>query len=102
MGWNDRIDDDDDDGYADFLGELLIHLDGAAQGITKLVIDKGADVLSEKQQYIFERDVLSQYVTKECARCGTTDIPWCEMYGAHDNGGYCGYCNHMIAKQEKE
>lgn len=99
MGWNDHM--DDDDGYSDFLGEILPHLDGAAKGITKLVIDKGDGVLSEKQKFVFEKDVLGQYVIEECARCGA-DIPWSEMYAAHDNGGFCNYCEHMMAKQEKE
>lgn len=98
MGWNDHM--DEDDGFGDFLTEVLPELDDAAAGITKLVIDKGQDVLSEKQRWVFQNHVLDIYVTKECKRCGI-DIPWSEMYGAHDNGGYCGYCDHMMLKEDK-
>ena len=91
---------DEDDGYTDFLRELLVleELEPAAAGITKLVIDQGEATLSEKQAYVFKRYVLDEYVTKECARCGC-DIPWCEMMQAHETGN-CGWCDHMLGKDD--
>ena len=37
----------------------------------------------------------------ECQRCGE-DIPWCEMFEALDNGGYCSYCQHVMEKMNEE
>lgn len=98
MGWNDRR---DDEGYSDFLCELLRleELDETAKGITKLVLDKGEQILSEKQQYVFQKYVIDVYVTMECKRC-SCDIPWCEMLEAHDNGGYCSWCAKMLSNDD--
>lgn len=85
--------------FEDFLKEILDagHLEGAAEGITKLVIDKGEKALSPKQSFVFQKEVLDEFITKECKRCGG-DIPYCEMYAAYDNGGYCSWCQHQIEK----
>jgi hypothetical protein len=101
MGWNDHL--EDDGGYADFLQEVVDgeSLDGAALGITKLVIDKGVDALSSKQRFVFDSQVLGQYTVKACTRCGS-EIPWSEMYAALDNGGLCNYCWHMTEKSKEE
>ncbi|MCP4115966.1 MAG: hypothetical protein GY737_11275 [Desulfobacteraceae bacterium] len=99
MGFNDRM--DEDDGFSDFLNEILDCLDGTAKGITKLVIDKGDGILSDKQKFVFEKEVLDIYTFDECVGCGS-NIPWSEMYAAYDNGGYCGYCENRRAKIEKE
>ena len=98
MGWNDRI--DDDEGYADFLQSLIddSYLEGAAEGITKQVITKGEESLSDKQKYVFDKEVLGKYV-KECTRCGI-NIPWSEMSAALENGGFCNYCEHMMSKDD--
>ena len=98
MGWNDRS---DDEGYFDFLRELLKtgKLDQTAAGITRLVLDKGEQALSEKQQHVFQKYVIDVYVTKECKR-GGCDIPWCEMLEAHDNGGYCSWCAKMMSNND--
>ena len=65
MGWNDHT---DDEGFADFLRELLDGdaLDETAAGITRLVIDKGMHTLSEKQRHVFEQHVIGEFVTEEC------------------------------------
>ena len=90
-----------DDGLSDFLREILDggHLEGAAEGITKKVIADGEDSLSDKQRYVFKSHVLDEFVTDECIRCGS-DIPWSEMYEAYDNGGMCGWCDHMTKKDD--
>ena len=38
---------------------------------------------------------------KECKRC-SSDIPWCEMIEALDNGGLCGWCQHFKEKMDEE
>lgn len=91
----------EDDGFTDFLQEIVDGggLDGRTLGITKLVIDKGQEVLSEKQAYVFKAEVLDEYTTDECGRC-SNGIPWSEMMAAHDNGGFCGWCAHMMDKDD--
>lgn len=95
--------DPDEDSRDDFLQQLIDgdRLEGAALGITKLVIDRGEEVLSSAQKFVFNRDVLDVFVIRECSRMGC-DIPWSEMLMAHENGGMCGYCDHMDAKVMKE
>ncbi len=98
MGWNDRIDDDN---FSEFLGALLESdmLDQPATGIVKLVMDKGEQVLTEKQKNVFQKYVIDIYVNKECKR-GGCDIPWSEMYEAYDNGGYCSWCAKMMSNND--
>ena len=98
MGYGDF---DEDAEFAEFLRLLISmkHLDGAVEGITKLVINKGLGALTDKQRYVFDRDVADPYITEECSRCGS-NIPWSEMYEAHDNGGLCGWCDHMLSKDD--
>jgi hypothetical protein len=96
---------DEEGDFIDYL-KLLISsgeadFDSTALGITKLVIDKGIDSLSEKQAYVFETFVLKEYTKKECSRC-SSEIPWSEMYEAVFEGGMCGYCNHILEKMENE
>jgi hypothetical protein len=91
---------DTDREYEDFLQEIVDgeHLEGAALGITKLVIDKGEDALTDKQRFVFNRDVKQEFITEECSRCGC-EIPWCEMYAAYDTK-VCGWCAHHMAKDD--
>lgn len=91
----------EDDGFTDFLQEIIDMeaLEGAALGITKIVIDKGREALSTKQDYVFQKQVLDEFTVDECKRC-SCDIPWCEMSSAYDNGGFCSYCNHMMNKDD--
>lgn len=92
---------EEDDGFTGFLEEIVASegIEGPVLGITKLVIDKGQDALSAKQEYIFKTQVLDVYTIDECKRC-SNDIPWVEMFEASDNGGYCGWCAHMMAKDD--
>jgi cyclopropane fatty-acyl-phospholipid synthase-like methyltransferase len=98
MGWNDHM---DDEGYDDFLREVLDsgRLDGPASGILRLVLDKGERVLSEKQQHVFQKYITETFVTEKCKRCGA-NIPWSEMFEAHDNGGYCSWCVKMMSNKD--
>lgn len=99
MGSSSRM--TDDDGLANFLQELVDggHLSGAALGITKLVVDKGTDVLSPAQRSVFDGQVIGTHTTKSCSRCGCP-IPWSEMYASLDNGRLCNYCWHMTTKED--
>lgn len=101
MGHNDSINNNGE--FFLFLQEVINggHLEGAALGITKLVIDKGSDVLSSKQRFVFERDVIRDLTTNACSRC-EGDIPWSEMYAAFNNGKLCSYCSHMQEKIKYE
>lgn len=92
----------EDDSFNEFLQTLVDagRLEGAALGITKLVIDKGIESLSEKQKYVFQTQVIDEYTVDECMRCGHA-IPWSEMYLALDSG-MCSYCEHMHQKIMEE
>jgi hypothetical protein len=85
-------DDPEEVEFRRFLQKLIDgrHLEDPARGITKLVIDKGREVLSEKQEFVFQKDVIDEYVHETCDRCHQ-DIPWCEMFHAIDTG-LCAAC----------
>ena len=93
---------EEDDGYTEFLEEVLAcgGLEGAAEGITKQVIEKGEQSLTEKQRFVFQRHVLDEFVTAECSQCGIEGIPWSEMMTAHENGGLCGWCAKMESNDD--
>ena len=79
-------------GMQDFVKELIAQdqLEGKALGIAKQFADQGEESLSEKQKYVFQKDVINVFVTTECTCCGL-EVPWEEMSFAYDNGGTCGY-----------
>lgn len=85
-----------------FVEELIksSRLEGKEAGIAKQMLDKGYDSLSEKQKFVFDK-AIENYTIDECQRCGE-DIPWCEMFEALDNGGYCSYCQHVMEKMNEE
>ena len=68
-------------------------------GIAALMLDKGYDVLSNKQKYVFDK-MIEEHSVKECAHCGQ-DIPWIEMAAARGNGSLCNWCEHMWNKIEE-
>ena len=93
----------DEEGFAEFLQELLDSGsidDGKEIGITKQVIDKGYDSLSDKQKWVFDK-MIDANTFDECNRCGDS-IPWCEMMYALDNDGLCSYCVHQLEKLDEE
>lgn len=89
-----------EDDFKVFVNELLssCRLEGKEAGIAKLVLGKGYDNLSEKQKFVFDRSIQRNTIER-CQRCDN-EIPWCEMLLALENGGYCGYCQHMMEKDE--
>ena len=88
--------------FKGYLNDLINtgRLSDTEAGITKQVIDKGYDSLSEKQKFVFDRAISNNSID-ECKTCGT-DIPWSEMLNALDNGGLCSHCQHMWEKMERE
>lgn len=88
--------------FNDYLKDLINsgRLSDTEAGIAKQVIDKGYDSLSEKQKFVFDR-AINNHSVEECKACGT-DIPWCEMLNALDNGGLCSDCQHVWEKIKEE
>ena len=91
-----------EDDFEGFVQDLINtgRIEGKEAGIAKLMLDKGYDKLSDKQKYVFDK-MINENTVEECKRCAT-DIPWCEMLEALENGGYCNYCQHMMEKIEQE
>jgi hypothetical protein len=90
----------EDEAFRDFLQELVDHayLDNPELGITRKVIAEGVDSLSEKQQQIFEINVLRPHTVSKCKLCGDR-VPWNEMYEAVSSWeGRCGYCEDKYQK----
>lgn len=91
-----------EDGFNEYLNWLIEsnRLEPMQAGITMLVLDKGLESLSYKQRRVFDY-MVDQNAVDCCCRCGSP-IPWNEMSDAVDNGGYCGYCQYMKDKLDKE
>ena len=70
------------------------YLEGPALGITTLVIAEGVRGLSEKQNYVFQREVMDRFVHEECESC-RQKLPWCEMFFAIDRGE-CTACDARV------
>ena len=95
---NDRFYEED---FNSFLQHMIDskRLEPIQEGITKLVIDKGYDALSVKQKKVFDYMIETNFVEK--CKLDEIDIPWCEMFEALDNGGYCIHCQHIMEDIEK-
>ena len=79
--------------FNDFLKALIDTGDlrgKPAEGIAKLVLDKGQKNLSEKQLFVFNRDVVEVY-RGVCEECGE-QVPWSEAYEFYHSGDRCGSC----------
>ncbi len=87
-----------DSDLVDWLKQLIADgtLDGAGLGITKQFIDRGWDSLSDKQKFVFVRDVIEPN-TINC-KFRDCEIPWGEMYEASTTDGYCSSCRHDLQK----
>jgi len=65
----------------------------------KTLIDKGEESLSDKQSYVFKKEVLDIFTVSECSFCGL-DVPWDEMYGAATDDGMCSHCRYNLQKDD--
>lgn len=86
-----------EDGEFNYFLKQVIDSEGLsdkAEGITRLVLAKGIEVLSEKQRYVFQTEVIDEYTVQECDRCGN-DVPWSEMFDAVTEDGLCGWCRQL-------
>lgn len=92
----------EEDDFEGFVQDLIKsgRLDDKEIGISKLMLDKGYDNLSEKQKYVFDKAIEKNSV-EYCDFC-STPISWCEMMEALDNGGLCIGCQHTKEKIERE
>ncbi len=84
------------DEFIQFINELISQnrfSDNKEVGISKLVIEKGFETLTEKQKFVF-KNAISHYVQDECSRC-RLEIPWSEMSATEHNGGMCSWCEQM-------
>lgn len=89
--------------YNDFLQQLIDggDIDGAAAGITKSAIAKGIESLSNKQRFVFDRDIAGDFSQPECERCGGI-IPWTEAYHHIHHEKWCSGCKHSWNKLKDE
>lgn len=73
-------------------------LGDTAEGIARLVLASGESHLSDAQQYVFHRYVISEYADVNCKMCQRL-IPLSEAITALAfNDGYCGDCAYAMAK----
>jgi hypothetical protein len=95
-----RIKEED---FNSFLHDLLTHgliEDDMHKGITKLVLNKGYEILTDKQKQVFMYYVLAPNYIEKCIR-DAEDIPWCEMvYAVEEGDGLCSYCRHLLEKDD--
>lgn len=99
----DHMREEEDKEFRTFLQQLVDTGDlrnSAAEGIAKLVIDKGEDVLSEKQRFVFDRDVVKAY-TGTCDECGQR-VPWSQAYEYFHSPGRCADCEARYEKFMQE
>ena len=84
------------DAFHHFLTELIkLHcLEKIAEGITRKVIIRGRNALSSAQESVFLKEVICQYVHKNCNQCHKV-IAWPEMFFALDTGT-CRACDSRL------
>jgi len=78
------------------------YLEGAANGIALLVIDKGRSSLTTQQAKVFQQFIVEKYFEMECkGRPGCGIIPMCEVVAAlTEEDGLCSWCRKMINKDD--
>ncbi len=98
MNWREGFDESLLDKEAlEFL--VKYHLGDAAAGITRQVIGKGLNSLSEPQLYVFKTEVVDEWLIRKCKRC-QNNVPGHDLIGVWENDGYCSYCADKMAKDD--
>ncbi len=90
--------------YRDFLRQLVDCddiQDKSVEGITKLVIDKGLEALSSKQEFVFKKGVEEKFPQPRCEQCEDL-IPWAEAYEHIHSPGKCASCQHSYDRFMEE
>ncbi|KAB2716971.1 hypothetical protein [Brucella intermedia] len=91
--------------FRDYLQELVDReyiRDEPAVGITRQVIARGESSLSEKQKFVFDRDVMSDYGRPVCEQCGES-IPYSDaLFAMEECSGRCSSCQHSYEKFMEE
>lgn len=93
-----------DMGLSEFVQEIIdsgeLDDDKTALGVALLAADKGIDVFSDKQRYVFDTYVVR--VSQVCKNCGDA-IPWFAMSAARCfEDGFCGDCRNQYYKTMAE
>lgn len=103
----DRLEDMDEEEEKDFkayvddlVKKKVLEHDKKAEGIAKLVADKGFKSLSPAQKYNFRKNVYDWYVVEYCKIC-LGPIPWQDMDIAVNIRAVCGECKHNSERAEK-
>ncbi|OAE39610.1 hypothetical protein [Brucella intermedia] len=91
----------EDKSFRNYLQELIdreiIH-GGSAEGITRQIIAQGHDSLSDKQKFVFERDVMSAHGLPVCEMCGESIAYENALYAIDECEGRCSSCQHSYDK----
>ncbi len=87
-----------EDDFNEYLKHLIndAELNDTQRGITSLVLDKGYDVLTDKQRYVFDK-MIDENAVSSCSLCGDS-ISWHEMEFAMEHDGLCIHCAKMLRK----
>ena len=72
-------------------------LQDTAAGITKRVMSHGLNGLTEKQLYVFKKEVVDEWLLQKC-KCGNHSIEGHELIGLWVNDGYCSHCADRMVK----
>jgi hypothetical protein len=85
-------DDPNEQNFREFLRALVAadFVEGTALGVMKFVIANSREKLSQKQEAVFQKQVIDEFVHEKCKVCNQT-IPWSEMFQAIDSG-VCAAC----------
>lgn len=94
--------DDESDEERDAIKYLDGRVSDAAIGITKQYFARGEESLTEKQRYVFDKEVRPK-IERYCKYGGCGEkIPVGELMRADIDGDYCYHHDAMLAKDEDE
>ena len=84
--------------FLNWLAEVLPGLSEPKEiGIAKQAISRGYEILSDKQRYVLEHDVVEPNTVLECKFRGC-ELSWDEMYEAFNGDGFCDSCRHDLQR----